>query len=35
VFFTDSYPMTQSGKIKKNLLREEGLKKITELGIAT
>jgi fatty-acyl-CoA synthase len=35
VFFTDSYPMTQSGKIKKNLLREEGNKKVEELGIAT
>ena len=35
VFFVDSYPMTQSGKVKKNLLREEGNKKAEELGITT
>jgi fatty-acyl-CoA synthase len=35
VFFTDNYPLTPSGKIQKYLLREEGLKKVRELGIAT
>ncbi|MDR1047553.1 MAG: AMP-binding protein [Treponema sp.] len=35
VFFTDSYPLTPSGKIQKYLLREEGFKKVRELGIAT
>ncbi|MDR0655574.1 MAG: AMP-binding protein [Treponema sp.] len=35
VFFTDSYPLTPSGKIQKYLLREEGLKRVREPGIAT
>ena len=35
VFFTESYPMTASGKIQKFLLREMGSKKVEELGIAT
>ncbi|MDR1445797.1 MAG: AMP-binding protein [Treponema sp.] len=35
VFFTDSFPLTSSGKIQKYLLREEGLKRVRELGIAT
>ena len=35
VFFVDSYPMTSSGKIKKNVLRETGNKKVGELGIST
>jgi fatty-acyl-CoA synthase len=30
VFFTDSYPITASGKIQKYLLREMGNKKIAE-----
>jgi fatty-acyl-CoA synthase len=35
VFFTDSYPLTPSGKIQKYLLREIGVKKVEELGIGT
>jgi fatty-acyl-CoA synthase len=35
VFFVDSYPLTASGKIQKYLLREMGVKKTEELGIAT
>ncbi len=35
VFFVDSYPLTSSGKIQKYLLREMGVKKVEELGIAT
>ncbi|MCL2126805.1 MAG: AMP-binding protein [Treponema sp.] len=35
VFFTGSFPLTASGKIQKYLLREEGVKKVTELGTAT
>jgi fatty-acyl-CoA synthase len=35
VFFVDNYPLTASGKIQKYLLREMGIKKIEELGIAT
>ena len=35
VFFVDSFPLTSSGKVQKYLLRESGLKKVEELGIAT
>ena len=35
VFFVDSFPMTQSGKVQKYLLREMGNKKVEELGIQT
>jgi fatty-acyl-CoA synthase len=35
VFFTDSFPVTASGKIQKYLLREQGLKTVEELGIGT
>jgi fatty-acyl-CoA synthase len=35
VFFTNTFPMTQSGKIQKYLLREQGNKMVLELGIAT
>jgi fatty-acyl-CoA synthase len=35
VFFVVSFPLTSSGKIKKYLLREMGIKKVQELGIAT
>ncbi|MDR2900723.1 MAG: AMP-binding protein [Treponema sp.] len=35
IFFVDSFPMTGSGKIQKYQLREIGLKKVQELGIAT
>jgi fatty-acyl-CoA synthase len=35
VFFVDSFPLTSSGKIQKYLLREQGSKKVEELGIAT
>jgi fatty-acyl-CoA synthase len=35
VFFIDSFPLTASGKIQKYLLREQGLKKVEELGIIT
>jgi fatty-acyl-CoA synthase len=35
VFFVDGFPLTSSGKIQKYLLREQGLKKVEELGIAT
>jgi len=35
VFFVNSFPLTSSGKIQKYLLREQGLKKVEELGIAT
>jgi fatty-acyl-CoA synthase len=35
VFFVDSYPLTSSGKIQKYLLREQGSKKVEELGIGT
>jgi acyl-CoA synthetase (AMP-forming)/AMP-acid ligase II len=35
VFFVDSYPLTPSGKIQKYLLREQGSKKVAELGIGT
>jgi fatty-acyl-CoA synthase len=35
VFFVDSFPMTGSGKVQKYLLREMGVKKVEELGIAT
>jgi fatty-acyl-CoA synthase len=35
VFFTDSYPLTPSGKIQKYLLRELGSKKALEAGTAT
>lgn len=33
VFFVDSYPLTQSGKVQKYLLREMGNKIITERGV--
>ena len=35
IFFVDAYPMTASGKIQKFQLRDEGSKKVEELGIAT
>jgi fatty-acyl-CoA synthase len=35
VFFVDSYPLTSSGKIQKYLLRDIGLEKVRELGLAT
>jgi len=35
VFFVDNFPLTSSGKIQKYLLREMGVKKAEELGIAT
>jgi fatty-acyl-CoA synthase len=35
VFFVDSYPLTSSGKIQKYLLRDMGLKKVRDMGIAT
>jgi len=35
VFFVDSFPLTSSGKIQKYVLREQGSKKVEELGIAT
>jgi fatty-acyl-CoA synthase len=35
VFFVNSFPLTSSGKIQKYLLREQGVKKVEELGIAT
>jgi len=35
VFFVDSYPMTQSGKVQKYLLRENGNTRVKELGIGT
>jgi fatty-acyl-CoA synthase len=35
VFFVDSYPLTSSGKIQKYLLREEGAKRLAELGTGT
>ncbi|MDR2717552.1 MAG: AMP-binding protein [Treponema sp.] len=35
VFFVDNFPLTSSGKIQKYLLREMGVKKVEELGIAT
>jgi fatty-acyl-CoA synthase len=35
VFFVDNYPMTQSGKIQKYLLRDIGNKLIKERGTAT
>jgi fatty-acyl-CoA synthase len=35
IFFTDSFPLTSSGKIQKYLLREMGSKKAAELGRAT
>ncbi|MDR0374378.1 MAG: AMP-binding protein [Treponema sp.] len=35
VFFVDSFPLTASGKVQKYLMREIGLKKVQELGVAT
>ncbi|QQO09893.1 AMP-binding protein [Breznakiella homolactica] len=35
IFFVDTFPMTASGKIQKYLLRDIGLQKVQELGIAT
>jgi fatty-acyl-CoA synthase len=35
VFFVDAFPLTSSGKIQKYLLREEGSRKVRELGIGT
>jgi len=35
VFFVESFPLTGSGKVQKFLLREDGVKRVTELGIAT
>jgi fatty-acyl-CoA synthase len=35
IFFVDAFPLTASGKIQKYLLREQGLKKAEELGLAT
>jgi fatty-acyl-CoA synthase len=35
VFFVDSFPLTASGKIMKRVLRENGSKKVVELGIST
>jgi len=35
VFFVDGFPLTSSGKIQKYLLREQGSKKVEELGIGT
>jgi fatty-acyl-CoA synthase len=35
VFFVDAFPLTSSGKIQKYLLREQGAKKVEELGIGT
>ncbi|MDR0455550.1 MAG: AMP-binding protein [Treponema sp.] len=35
VFFVDSFPMTGSGKVQKYQLREMGVKKVEEMGIAT
>jgi acyl-coenzyme A synthetase/AMP-(fatty) acid ligase len=33
--FTDTYPLTPSGKIQKYLLRDIGAQKVQELGIGT
>ncbi|GHV62974.1 AMP-binding protein [Spirochaetia bacterium] len=35
IFFVDGFPLTASGKIQKFLLREQGIKKVKELGIST
>jgi fatty-acyl-CoA synthase len=35
VFFVDAFPQTASGKIQKYKLREIGVEKVKELGIAT
>jgi fatty-acyl-CoA synthase len=35
IFFVDGFPLTASGKIQKFLLREQGSKKVEELGIGT
>jgi fatty-acyl-CoA synthase len=35
VFFVDGFPLTASGKIQKFQLREQGSKKVEELGIGT
>ncbi|GHU97407.1 AMP-binding protein [Spirochaetia bacterium] len=35
IFFVDAFPLTSSGKIQKYLLREQGAKRVEELGIAT
>jgi fatty-acyl-CoA synthase len=35
VFFVDKFPLTLSGKVQKYLLREQGLKKVEDLGIVT
>ncbi|MCL2832281.1 MAG: AMP-binding protein [Treponema sp.] len=35
VFFVENFPMTASGKIQKYMLRDDGNKKVKELGIAT
>jgi fatty-acyl-CoA synthase len=35
IFFVDAFPLTSSGKIQKYLLREQGLKRVEELGTAT
>jgi fatty-acyl-CoA synthase len=35
IFFVDAFPLTSSGKIQKYLLREQGAKKVEELGIST
>lgn len=35
VFFVDAFPLTSSGKIQKYLLRDQGSKKVEELGLST
>ncbi|GHU62616.1 AMP-binding protein [Spirochaetia bacterium] len=35
VFFVDAFPLTSSGKIQKYLLRDQGNKKVDELGLST
>ncbi|GHU71726.1 AMP-binding protein [Spirochaetia bacterium] len=35
IFFVDGFPLTASGKIQKFLLREQGIKKVEELGLST
>ncbi|GHV73941.1 AMP-binding protein [Spirochaetia bacterium] len=35
VFFVDAFPLTSSGKIQKYLLRDQGAKKVEELGLST
>jgi fatty-acyl-CoA synthase len=35
VFFVEGFPLTSSGKIQKYLLRDDGAKRIAELGTGT